>query len=87
MHHWTILQTQLLLQLLICPSYLDKYIFHILKPGIFPVIDEDICRRIIHHELRLDELLDSLDDHDLCAREFDSSEVGAWKSVSCLGHS
>jgi hypothetical protein len=51
-----------------------------LKPWMFPVVDEDICRQIVHHEHRLDELLDSLDDHDLCAREIDSSEVGAWKT-------
>ncbi|KIM89192.1 hypothetical protein PILCRDRAFT_215422 [Piloderma croceum F 1598] len=44
---------------------------------MFPVVDEDIRRQ---YELRLDELLDSLDDHDLCTREIDSSEVGAWKT-------
>jgi hypothetical protein len=45
-----------------------------------PANEQEICQQITHHELCLDEMLCSLDDHDLYAREIDSTDVAAWKA-------
>jgi hypothetical protein len=61
-------------------SYLVEYLRSTFKSWMSPANEQEIYPQITHHESCLDAMLCSLDDHDLCAREIDSTNVAAWEA-------